>query len=88
MVTPCKTLTSALDEPPHASPRTPIHADTNENSQTFSSPQSVITEPDQQEIDMANILIQMSNTTMDASDMPIPQNYVIDKEHELPVNTE
>ena len=57
-----------------------------ENSQAFSSPRSVVTEPDQQEIDTANILIGMNNAA--GIDDPLPQNYEIDKEHELPVNSD
>ena len=65
--------------------KTPGREECSENSQAFSSPRSVVTEPDQQEIDTANILIEMSNVV--GTDNPLPHNYVIDKEHELPVNS-
>ena len=48
----------------------------------------MVTEPDQQEIDTANILIQMSkNAAPDHNDYEIQQSYVIDKDHKLPVNS-
>ena len=74
--------------PKQSYPRTPSHVDFNENSQGFSSPRSVVTEPDQQEIDTANILIQMSDTTMQTNETAPTTDYVIDEDHELPVNTE
>ena len=64
--------------------KTPIHQD--ETSQTLSSPRSVIIEPDQQELDTANTLIQMRNSSMDLTE--ITTNYVIDRVHELPVDSE
>ena len=64
--------------------KTPGREEHSENSQAFSSPRSVVTEPDQQEIDTANILVEMSN----AVGTDDPPNYVIDKDHELPVNSD
>ena len=62
------TLMFAVENHSYATPKTPTHIDSNENSQGFSSPRSVVTEPDQQEIDTTNILIQMSNATMEANE--------------------
>ena len=47
----------------------------------------MVTEPDQQEIETANTLIEMSNATLDQN-VATPQRYVIDSEHELPVDSE
>ena len=73
-----------MDSPMSPIAKTPTHLD--ETSQTFSSPRSVITESDQQELDTANILIQMSNSPTDKAETT--SNYVIDQEHELPVGSE
>ena len=80
--------TSTVASLPCEAPKTPSHVDPGENSQGFSSPRSVVTEPDQQEIDTANTLIQMSKANLDANETTLTRPYEIDKDHELPVDSE